>query len=82
MTGRWGGDEEQRKQRGGGERGMNVGQTPQLPVSNQSREEGTEEKVGGRQRKECFTPVWSAVNGTRAILMKAAGWEGWDGMEG
>lgn len=56
--------------------GMNVGQIHQLPVSNQSTEERTEEKVGGRQRKVCFTPVWSAVNRTRGILMKDVRWDG------
>lgn len=49
--------------------GTSVGQIDQLPVSNRSREEGTEEKVGGRQRKVCFAPVWSAVNGTGRILL-------------
>lgn len=56
--------------------GMNVGQIHQLPVSNQSGEERTEEKVGGRQRKVCFTPVWSAVNRTGGILMKDVWWDG------
>lgn len=63
--------------RGDGRRGgMNVGQIHRLPVSNQPGEERTEEKVGGRQRKVCFTPVWSAVNRTRGILMKDVPWGG------
>lgn len=56
--------------------GINVGRIHQLPVSSQSREERTEEKVGGRQRKVCFTPVWSAVNRRRGILMKGVRWDG------
>lgn len=63
--------------RGDGRRGgMNVGQIHRLPVSNQPGEERTEEKVGGRQRKVCFTPVWSAVNRTRGILMRDVPWGG------
>lgn len=83
MSGKWpGGGEEEMRSRGresgggggGGDdgrrgEGASVGQIDQLPVSNQSREEGTEEKVGGRQRKVCFAPVWSAVNGTGGILL-------------
>lgn len=66
----WGGDDGRRGE------GTSVGQIDQLPVSDQSREEGTEEKVGGRQRKVCFAPVWSAVNGTGGILLGGSGQAG------